>query len=206
MDFFNKIKEELFNVPEEVISLWIMPIAEIKGWPLSEHDQWDKKVTGELFSFWNDATWEKKILDLEKIKYSNTYYDAMNGLNDAYINDKPNNYSSLINGNKRFFSCLKYILENEDFPKPPIMCLNEINEYEVLDGNHRFFAFSKALKIYEEYKMLPNQEQIKFLKKLEINNIVPTNINQEVWICKPKWENSRDAQTRQYLRKHNYPC
>jgi hypothetical protein len=86
------------------------------------------------------------------------------------------------------------------------MCLNEINEYEVLDGNHRFFAFFKALKTYEEYKMSPNQEQIKFLKKLGINNIVPTDTNQEVWICKPKWENSKDAQTRQYLRKHNYFC
>lgn len=202
----SKIKEELFNIPEEVINLWIIPIAEINGWPPLDYDQWDKKVTGESFSFWNDAAWEKKILNLEKIDYSSIYYDTMKGLNDAYINDKLNSYSSLTNGKERFFNCLKYILENGNFPKPPIICLDEIDKYQILDGNHRFFAFLKSLKIYEEYKMLSSKEQDVFLKKLGIGKIVPININQEVWICRPKWENSKDAQTRQYLRKNGYFC
>lgn len=194
------IKIEFPNLPIEVINLWIFPIAEKKGWPPSEHNQWDKKVSGEQFSFWNDAKWEKVTLNLGEINYSQSYFNTMIGLRDAYMEGKQNNYALLENGKQRFLNCLRYILENGKFPQSPILCLDEFNEYCVLDGNHRFCAFLSAERLYKEYQTNSIEEQ-EFLKKMEIANIKLPNIEQEVWICIPKWENSSDAQARLRLRE-----
>ena len=183
----NKIKKELFNIPEEVIEIWIFPIAKKKAWPPSEHNQWDK-VT----------------INLGEINYSQSYSNTMIGLRDAYMKGKQNNYASLENGKQRFLNCLKYILENGKFPQPPILCLDEFNEYCILDGNHRFCAFLSAERLYKEYQTNSIEEQKIFLKTMEIANIKLPNIEQEVWMCVPKWENSPDAQTRLRLRESGF--
>ncbi|MEK7516389.1 MAG: hypothetical protein AAB562_02225 [Patescibacteria group bacterium] len=194
------------NIPEEVIKLWLLPFANERGFPPPSTDKWDIKITGETIAFWNDACWDKVNIDLSSIEYSKSYFDVMRGLNDAYNRGVKNDYWEHLgeDGKKRYNSFLVYILKNRKFPQPPILTINDVGKYEVLDGNHRFFGFVSAEKIYAELKSASPEQKQSFLKTLKVLTVEPPHITQEVWVCKPKWENSQNAKTRACLRSAGF--
>jgi len=190
MNRFEEIKNSFTNIPDEVIRLWIEPISLKEGWPVK--NGWDVRVTGEDFLFWNDSNWQKKEVDLSKLDYSRLYFDMIRGLLDAYIYNVNNSYKDLlgVDGKKRFQSALMYISKNGTFPQPPVLCVNEIGKYEILDGNHRFFAFKIAEEAY--YEGLRKDNNMMGIKR--------PDLIQELWICHPNWSNSKKAEDRNRLR------
>ncbi|MFZ3020295.1 MAG: hypothetical protein WA051_02130 [Minisyncoccia bacterium] len=201
----DELKKIAPNIPDEVIKIWLLPFAEGVGLPTKDNE-WDKKKTGEKIKFWDDAKWEKIKIDLSKIDYSKTYFDAMKGLHEAYVQGIHNDYSKLLgeDGKKRFWSAFVYIIKNGKFPQPPIMATDEIGKYQLLDGNHRFFAFIRVEDVYLTYEQLSVSEKENFLEHIKMSAFNRPDICQEVWVCTPKWENSKEAQLRNFLRP-DYP-
>jgi hypothetical protein len=188
-----KLKKQLPNIPEEVIKYWLLPFAEIDGLPSSPDNNWDEKKTGELLHFWNDAKWEKVKMDLTKVKYSNAHNKTIDGLLDAYVKGANNSYFQHLgeDGEKRFSNCLRYILKNGAFPVAPILSVTHKNEYEVLDGNHRFAAYEFLSRIHSAIKSMSPVERESVVKKFGVSCYFdPPRDDQDVWVCVPKWENS----------------
>ncbi|MEK7649592.1 MAG: hypothetical protein AAB367_01320 [Patescibacteria group bacterium] len=201
LEAYNKVQSSVPNIPEEVVRLWLLPWVKTLGWPPSGRI-WNLRLGGESIAFWNDATWKKEKLHLPSLPYSPGYFDTMQGLHEAYIQGKENPYSRDLgeNGRRRFHRSLKYIVKHRIFPKPPILYPNEIEKYEIMDGNHRFFALIAATRISEEIAEYALEEKKMFLEKMDIAELLPPENIQEVWVCRPNWENSANAKTRKYLR------
>lgn len=197
---FDEIRRDLPNIPEEAVQLWIEPLAQKNGWPVL--DGWDMRITGEPFSFWNDATWEKTRLDLTQIEFSRGHNNMVRGLHDAYISGVQNDYWMLLgnDGKTRFQRAFHFVVENQVFPQPPILLLNEIGQYEALDGNHRFLAYVLAFRVHEQFLTSSEVEQAAFLSTLNRQNFEPPQNTQEVWVCTPNWANSERSRTRTHLR------
>lgn len=196
-----KLKEKFPSIPEEVILSWLLPFAESENSLPDQNNKWDIRITGESLSFWNDAEWKKDKIDITKIPYSHIHNESINSLLKAYIENENNVYFEHLgeSGRKRFFICFKYILENGVFPVPPILTITDKSEYEVLDGSHRFSSYKFAIKIYKELQLLSLVEYRKTIERLGMKSVVLAEDIQEVWICKPKWENSPNAVLKKYL-------
>jgi hypothetical protein len=190
------------NIPEEVIRLWLLPFAEGGGFPVPQDNQWDKKKTGEEIQFWNASEWEKTTVDLSTLPYSRSYDDTMRGLRDAYHRGIQNAYWDTLgeDGKRRYENCYRYILRNRTFPQPPILSLNDVGRYDILDGNHRFFAYVSAEATGRQFEAATPQEQEAFLAVLGGERFEYPHLEQEIWICRPNWENSPSSRTRVYLR------
>ncbi len=185
---FEDIRRAFPNIPEEAVRLWILPLAQKEGWPPTRQHQWDVRVTGRLFSFWNAAEWEKMDVNLSEIPYSRGFADSMLGLREAYLLGVENDYWRLLgeDGRRRFNECYIYILKNQHFPQPPILSLNDTGKYDVVDGNHRFLGFITAKSAYKAYEEMNVAQQQEFLDSLNVENLSSPNSTQEVWICKPR--------------------
>jgi len=199
-----RIKADAPNIPDEVIRLWLLGFAEHRGWPPAENGDWDLSVAGEPISFWNDAVWEKVNLDLSTLPYSRGYFDSMRGLRDAYVNNVDNQYSRDLgeDGKRRYGRCLKYIAANRVFPQPPILVLTELGEFDVLDGNHRFIAYISTERAYEDFIRATPEAQAAFLESIGSETFQLPHVIQEVWVCRPGWENSGRATLRTHLRQN----
>lgn len=185
---FDKLKNELPNIPEEVIRSWLLPFAENDGLPSSPDNEWDIRKTGETLSFWNDSKWEKITININQATYSRNHNRAIGSLIDAYVKNVNNSYYQYLgqDGKNRFLKCLHYILKNGVFPVAPIVMITHKNQYEVLDGNHRFAAYKSVNQAHLELESLPINERKPMLENLGNK---PKDF-QEIWVCRPKWENS----------------
>jgi hypothetical protein len=198
---FEDIRRGFSNIPEEVVRLWIEPLAQNNGWPVT--DGWDRRITGEDFTFWNDATWEKLEVNLAEVQYSPGHNGMIRGLFEAYIQGIENNYWRLLgeDGKRRFRRARDFIIRNEVFPQPPILMIDELERYEALDGNHRFLGYIIAYRTHEQFLASSPEDQSAFLASINQETFSPPRDIQEVWICKPNWANSERVQTRNYLRQ-----
>jgi hypothetical protein len=189
------------NIPEEAIRLWLLPFAEHLGWPPTR-DTWGFKIGQEPIEFWNDAAWSKETINLSELDYSRGYHDTMRGLHEAYIQGINNIYFQDLgeDGKSRFTRSLRYIVENQRFPQPPIIYPNELGAFEIMDGNHRFFSYVMAQRNYEAFSASSEEQKIRFLEGSRLKEFNEPLAEQEVWICRPNWANSDAARQRQYLR------
>lgn len=198
---FEDIRRDFPNIPEEAVRLWIEPLAQRNGWPVN--DGWDERITGETFTFWNNAVWEKLEVNLAEVEYSSGHHGMMRGLFEAYVQGAENDYWRLLgeDGKRRFRRAADFIIKNEVFPQPPILTIDELGRYEALDGNHRFLAYVIAYRTHEQFLASSREDQLAFLTSIEKESFSPPRDIQEVWICRPNWSNSGKAQTRNYLRQ-----
>ena len=206
MNLKEEIKLNFPKFPDEVIEFCLFPIAETEGGLPSKENAWDTRVFGEKLNFWHDSEWKKTEVNLNSIPFSKMYVDTMKGMQDAYIDGIENSYWKHLgeNGKRRFQKCLTYILKNSKFPVAPILITDEIGRHQVMDGNHRFLGLIVAERFYKEYQTLSLENRQKFLDGFKITSLKAPDSIQEVWICKPNWENNQNAQTRNLLRLSGY--
>lgn len=154
---FQKIKKSLPNVPDEVLHLWLVPIAEGGyGWPPPEYDlgKWRYVLALKSLDYWNKVRWEKI-----KHRFDNASIFAMTdnpligssvaGIIEAHTQQKTNAFSNLVDGKARFFSLVEYVLEHRTLPAPPII-LQSTKGLEIIDGNHRLAALTHARSLIED--------------------------------------------------------
>lgn len=194
------LMKDLPNIPKEVVSSWLYSIC--NKWPLTNVDGWDVRKTGEKIQFWNDGKWEKLNLNFSKINFAKNYQDTMIGLFDAYLRGQKNAYWNALgqNGKQRFLNAFSFIVDNGVFPVPPVLMIDEAGKYQVLDGNHRFFALQMAFKSYNELSKLDKMEQDSFLKSCSASSFHEPQEEQAIWVCRPNWKDSVNAQQRNALR------
>jgi len=142
-----QLKLDLPNFPTEILSDWLLPLAELKGWPASQHDDklpegsWRYLLLSKPLKFWRNVKWKKidrhiSIYDLDK-KYqegcTNIVLGAVKGQKSLYTIFMPNLAET-------FYNIVNHIKDNGTLPKPPII-LRRKTGLHILDGNHRMSAY-----------------------------------------------------------------
>jgi hypothetical protein len=153
---FNKIKESLPNLPDDVISSWLVPIAEGGyGWPPTAVGlgNWRYVLCRKSLDYWRKTIWKNEKVTLEEKELCPSSIVSVRGLIGTYVFNQINEYSNLENGPLRFQRLLEFIHENGTLPVPPVMKRQQ-NGLETLDGNHRVAAlvYIRALWRHEQHK------------------------------------------------------
>jgi hypothetical protein len=140
------IKRDLPNFPDEVIEIWLLPIANQQGmgWPPPnpfESSDW-KWVLGEKnLDWWKKVKWTLEDTDCSFEKLAGGTQHTIQKMLDAHIGGEKNAYDA---APERFFDQLKHILKNGTFPKP-IIIVPVKSGLSVIDGNNRIAAHACAL-------------------------------------------------------------
>lgn len=183
---FEKIKKDLPNFPDEVIKDWLEPFAISDGWPPTE-PRW-KNLLGRPVEEWMEVSWKHTEVNLKTLAFSRESHDAIDGLHQAYNLSKINTFSSLLGeaGKQRYMNAFYYLIEHGIFPKP-IVILKQGSFHHIVDGNHRFLAWTSALKFEQEIKEVPEDEMKEFKSKLQdklgIQKFSPVAKRQPIWLA-----------------------
>lgn len=185
------IKNDLPNFPDEVITDWLLPIANDIGWP-PVTSRWNFILLDKPLDFWKTLTWEKKKSNLDKMTYTNDALAIYYGLKDAYLFDKDNMYWKDLGfkGRNKYFKALRHIFKYGTFPKP-ICLLKEISGYMIVDGCHRFTAWKTSPLFIEVEEMAKTPEELKRAKAIKEKILNETGASfiatfspiQEVWVA-----------------------
>lgn len=192
MSLFEKIKQDLVNFPDEVIKEWILPYANMVGWP-PINERWKGIFHGKTLEFWKNTKWEKQLLDLTAIPFSALDAHAFNQMRKAYVFRDINNIYNY--GEPRFKKAFQYILCSGRLPGI-VSLLYENNEYSVVDGANRFVAWltsKDAITAISTAEKSDNEElknriihiRQNMEKNYNVSSIAPFSSIQEVWVATP---------------------
>lgn len=138
------IKQDLPNMPTEVIDSWLEPLSkrELVGWPPSPDNDW-KYILGRErdLSYLQALTWEKKEIEIKPDIFIKKDLETIVELFRSHVLGEWTMYSQMMtDGKERFQSCCSYLKEHGVFPLPVV--LEQTNSgVHVFDGNHRICAF-----------------------------------------------------------------
>lgn len=174
--WFQQIKADLPGWPEEVIRLWIDPIANSYGWPppMPDLGAWRYALGVKGLDFWNAVRWERVDRPLTFEDFCAGSRGSIHGLLNTYVLKVKNEYSNLENGQVRFDSAFAACVQLGKFPYPVIL-LQSTDGLELIDGNHRV----AALVYYQKLRKSPVHSKMFNEKAAEIS------LEQPVWIGVP---------------------
>lgn len=151
---FEEIKESLPNFPEEIISAWLLPIAESGyGWPPvgGMSCKWRYALARQSLDYWQKTKWEKQPLPLGPKDFKQLSQQSIAGIIEGHIKNQHNIYSNIQNSRERFFRLLGYVYEHGTLPVAPIV-MSEEGALELIDGNHRMAALTFARLLWNHPK------------------------------------------------------
>lgn len=143
---FDAIKADLPNLPDEVISMWLLPMAMAgKGWPPDPHGlgSWRYILGLKSLDYWRKTQWDQTTHSLEFNTLCPETRISLDHLFRAHALGEKNEYSNLKDGKERFNSVFQYVRSHGVIPRPAIIRHKE-NGLSLLDGNHRVSALTAA--------------------------------------------------------------
>jgi hypothetical protein len=142
------------HIPDEVLSMWLDPLAELYGWPFETLDdstddtKWRYILTFMPLRELHDLTWNLESIDIATQPFRPGSLDAVQGLLQQHTMGYDTLYADLINTKERFWTCASYVRDHGTIPKP--LVLHEIDgAVHLLDGNHRLAAVRFVSQIPE---------------------------------------------------------
>jgi hypothetical protein len=140
------IKKDLPNFPDEVIDMWILPLASqsTTGWPPpnpfgSSRWQW---ILGEKnLDWWKKVNWKLEETDCSFGKLARGTQNTIQNMLASHIDGEENAYGA---DPERFFNQLVYVLKHGKFCKP-IAVVPVESGLSVVDGNNRIAAHACVL-------------------------------------------------------------
>ncbi len=177
----SQVAVDLPNFPAEIIEEWIGHYAESEGWPPPTPlvGRWRNLLAGHPFAYWKGLIWSKEDLSPLRMTLTDDCADLIGQIIEAHINGQKNNYSHFmgVEGREQFYHILRFLVSHGTFPKAPVV-LHHANDYEIMDGNHRFAAYiawsqlrqaPQALEILHEAPV-PLRERVSFWVGRSVNN------------------------------------
>ena len=156
-----RIKKDLPNFPDEVISDWLLTYANQEGWPPSLDafgipiGRWKALLVNQSFSYWQSVHWERVNKHISAQELNPDSQNRVVNLFCAAVMGKTNLWSLCISDLKpRFDRIVQYISEHGEFPCPPLLVKGPLG-YNIVDGNHRMAAF---LYCYGYFRVDPDAE------------------------------------------------
>jgi hypothetical protein len=184
------VQADLPNFPAEVIEIWLLPFARELGWPPERSsDPWTfrLRMAGEGLEYWRSVTWELVDADLAALPLADDFTACPRGMYEAYVSGVENAYAGMRDrgGMRRYMRVCKSMLETGLFPRPIIM-RERSGRYDVVDGNHRYLAWSTVPLLRSVLPKLPQERASEILHKLKekwgIAELAPLSPTQPVWI------------------------
>ncbi len=152
-----QIKADLPNFPDEVIDVWLLPIATGRdgdgyGWPPRVEDlgEWRYALKCKSLDYWRQTIWSRTEHEFNPDFFCDGSLRALVGLLGAYVKGEVNSYSNLQNGRQRFASLVRYISQNGVVPVPVVY--EEDNGVSFVDGNHRIAALTYVRGIFNAHR------------------------------------------------------
>lgn len=142
-----KLKADLPNFPDEVLSDWLLPYARTEGWPpvrsaeAIPEGRWRFLLRKQPLAFWSKVKWQKveRHLAFRDLHPQNQEIALLMVL--GATKGHRNLYSDSIPDLKeRFMRVVDHLKENGRLPGAPTL-ISETGGLSVLDGNHRIAAY-----------------------------------------------------------------
>jgi hypothetical protein len=140
------IKKDLPDFPDEILEMWLLPLAEQQGmgWPPPNpfgNNDWQWVLGEKNLDWWKKVDWKLDQTDCSFGNLANGTRHIIRKMLAAHIDGEENAYSAAPD---RFLGQLKHILTNGKFPKP-VVIVPVKSGLSVVDGNNRIAAHACAL-------------------------------------------------------------
>ena len=151
MSYFDGIKADLLNVPDDAVKVWLAPLADGGyGWPPPKSDggKWRCALLNKTLDYWQKTTWLRieHPLDWRSISLGSRH--SINGLIEAHISNVQNEYSKIYNSAARFQNISTHMRLHGVLPQPAAM-MQTFSGLEIIDGNHRLAALVALRLLWE---------------------------------------------------------
>ena len=171
-----RIKQDLPNIPDEVVNIWLVPFAEdpAYGWPRL-NNCWNYVLQRNSLDYWANTTWQRDELRLAEEDLTPDSQRAARAIYENNVLGLRNKFSNLMDTKRRFIHIHQHILCNGVVPRPVIM-LETPKGLDTIDGHHRLSALFYVRTCWQ------NAEK---RQRLIANAAIEPKRNQPVWICTP---------------------
>lgn len=154
-DFRNQIARDLPRFPTEVIDEWLVPIAEVLGWPpavipdFKPKDHWDEVLAGQPLSYYQTLAWSRESRCLTLFDYAPEVREELAEMVAGAFLERPNRYAlSRPDLRQQIESVLEYLAEHHRLPVAP--ALQRLNRgLVILDGKNRMAAYCLAAGYFD---------------------------------------------------------
>lgn len=127
------------NVPQEVFDIWLTEFIEARGWP-PVGVNWDSLLGGYAPSEWQSFKWEKVLVDLSQVRWSEQSIQVIKGLADARFGKIDNAYQNIENSDIRMKNIHDYIKKTRKLPGALILIKDDA--WVIIDGCHRMVTYA----------------------------------------------------------------
>jgi hypothetical protein len=173
----DRLRKDLPNFPDEVLSDWLLPFVPNAGWPPAKSfedrpmGRWADLLMGKPLTYWRGIQWSKVDRHVSAQQLDQPSIERVVNLALAAVRGDVNPWSvGIPNLKQRFDSVVEYILVHGSIPRSPTL-VNTPLGLSIIDGNHRMAAY---LYCYGYFKLdVPPGLQLK------------TNEIQTFWLGEP---------------------
>jgi hypothetical protein len=155
------LKRSLPNFPDEVLANWLLPFANVEGWPPARDDEslpekrWIFLLDGRPLRYWRSLSWSPVERHVSVNDLGTESRAIMIHIVLGAVAEQRNSYTDAIhNLRPRFWRVVEHIWHNGRLPKPPTLLVAS-DGLSILDGNHRMAAY---LYCYGYFKLDPGPE------------------------------------------------
>lgn len=144
-----KMKLTLKNFPDEVLDSWILPYAEIIGFPPPlDHantptGRWGNLLDAKSLYYWQNIRWTKQYVDINLTLnvFDSETKEYLARLLDKIKHDEGDHY-------QRAHSVLNHLnSQGGNIPVPIVLIKDESGLFSIIDGFHRVFAYLSYLTV-----------------------------------------------------------
>ena len=153
-DAKSRLRADLPNFPEEVVTHWLDEYAENPGWPpqpdylINPQNRWNALLRYKSVGWWQTVKWQLEQLKPEELPFNEESLENIHGVGAAFLSPVATKYSFIHDLKPRCASILRYMLENGAFPVP-VFVVCERGVYDIADGAHRLAVYWLMLANFE---------------------------------------------------------
>ena len=138
------------NLPAKMIESWLKDRVKEGGWPPAS-PKWIGFLRYRSLSEWDALTWRMQTITFSFADFNPDSRRIIQGLVDAHINEKRNEFRGLSGSKERF--CNAFVFAKEHGHIPGVLALlRESDSWDIVDGCHRL----SALRAFKTSKKLSN--------------------------------------------------
>jgi hypothetical protein len=145
MDYFEKIKKDLPNFPDDVVEQFLLPYAKKLGWPPENckndsNNRWKNILRSNDLAYWRQVGWNKEILKLSPHELLSKDYKIVVDLMRTNVQVQDTFYRIMLDSKERFDRICLHLKQESVYPRT--VAIERIGgKYRILDGCHRLSAY-----------------------------------------------------------------
>jgi hypothetical protein len=133
-DLSQQIAQDLPNFPQDIIETWLLPYAQMLGWPpdtANRGGRWRYILSRNDLNYWQAVRWTMEEMPLNLDDLGPEVLENLNIIAQQISHE---------DSRKRVMSIADYLKSNGTFPKP-IIFIKQNGLLTLSDGSHRLFTY-----------------------------------------------------------------